>query len=285
MERLPDDLAHAYLDLLGVQACPAGVDADGVATLQLAHLERVPYETLDIVRRSAPGIDPVGCARRVVGGRGGYCYHLNGAFAALLAWLAVDVTRHVAGVQGHAVAEPPGANGNHLGLTVRTPDGRRWLVDVGLGDGPADPLPLVAGVHEQGGYRYELHPSALAAGGWRFDHDSRGGFIGFDMSPHPATTGDFAAMHAQLSTDSGFTRVVTVQRRADRRLEILRGCVYTEIDDGGERSRDVTERDSWWELVLGHFGLAYDDLEATEREALWRRVLDGHAAWDAAGRP
>ena len=285
MERLPDDLAHAYLDLLGVRARPARVDGDALATLQHAHLERVPYETLDIVRRSAPDIDPVACARRVVGGRGGYCYHLNGAFAALLAWLGVDVTRHVAGVQGHAVAEPPGANGNHLGLTVRTPDGRRWLVDVGLGDGPAEPLPLVAGVHEEGGYRYELHPSVLAPGGWRFEHDARGGFIGFDMSPHSATTRDFAGMHSKLTADSGFTRVVIVQRRVDQRLEILRGCVYTEIDADGAQSSDVTDPDSWWELVLGHFGLAYGDLEETEREALWRRVLDGHAAWDAAGRP
>jgi len=46
------------------------------------------------------GIDPLGSARRILGGRGGYCYHLNGAFSALLAWLGVDVSRHLAGVHG-----------------------------------------------------------------------------------------------------------------------------------------------------------------------------------------
>ena len=44
-----------------------------------AHLERVPYETLDIVLGKPPGIDPLASARRILGGRGGYCYHLNGA--------------------------------------------------------------------------------------------------------------------------------------------------------------------------------------------------------------
>ena len=38
------------------------------------------------------------------------------------------------------------------------------------------------------------------------------------------------------------------------------------------------------ELVIGQFGLAYDDLDERERAGLWRRVLDGHEAWDAAGR-
>ncbi len=97
--RLPDDLARAYLDRLGVDVVPGDVQARDLARLQLAHVERLPYETVEIVLGRPPGIDPVASARRVVGGRGGYCFHMNGAFSALLAWLGVDVTRHVAGVQ------------------------------------------------------------------------------------------------------------------------------------------------------------------------------------------
>ena len=280
---LPDHLAHAYLELLGLDLRPGEVDSVSLAVLQRTHLERVPYETLDIVRGAPPGIDPHACARRVVGGRGGYCYHLNGAFASLLEWLRVDVTRHLAGVQGSDVPEPPGANGNHLGLTVRMPDGESWLVDAGLGTGPAVPIPLTEGVHEQDGFRYELRPSPVAPGGWRFEHDPRGGWLRFDMASGPATTEDFLAMHAELSTGR-FARVVTAQRHAGRRLEILRGCVYTEVD-GAVRAQDVTDPDDWWGLVLGHFGLAYGDLTTHEREALWRRVHDTHLAWDTAGRP
>jgi N-hydroxyarylamine O-acetyltransferase len=284
VERLPDDVAHAYLELLAVEVRPGAVDGPALFALQRAHVERVPYETLDIVRGRPPGIAPLATARRILAGRGGYCYHLNGAFAALLTWLGVEVTRHLAGVQGRTMTEPRGADGNHLGLTARTPDGQVWLVDVGLGDGPAQPLPLVAGVHEQDGYRYELARSACVADGWRFEHDSRGGFVGFDLAPHPAVTADFEAMHRVLSTESPFAQVATAQRRVGSRLEILRGCVYAEVSPDGVDEVDVTEPGDWWEVVLGRFGLGYGDLNRAERDELWDRVRTQHDVWDVSGR-
>jgi N-hydroxyarylamine O-acetyltransferase len=285
VEALPDDVAHAYLALLEIDAIPGEVDAAGLRELQRAHVQRVPYETLDIVRGRPPGIAPLASARRILAGRGGYCYHLNGAFAALLAWLGVEVTRHLAGVQNRAMTEPRGADGNHLGLTVETPDGELWLVDVGLGDGPAEPLPLAVGVHEQDGYRYELAPSACVAGGWRFEHDASGGFAGFDMAPQAAVTADFEAMHGVLTTESRFAHVVTAQRRAGSTIEILRGCVFSEVTPDGVVVTDVTEPGAWWELVVDRLGVACGDLDPSERDVLWVKVLDEHVAWDAAGRP
>ena len=207
MTALDDSLAAAYLERIGVEAQRHEVDAATLATLQRAHIAAVAYENLDIVRGAPPSIDPVACVLRILAGRGGYCFHLNGAFAALLEWLGVDVTRHLAGVQGRRLPEPPGANGNHLGLTAGI-DGARWLVDVGTGDGPAEPLPLVAGEYEVDGFAFSLGASPLAKGGWRLGHDPRGAWILFDMAPASATTGDFAAMHATLSTDpeSAFVR-------------------------------------------------------------------------------
>jgi arylamine N-acetyltransferase len=284
MRGLDDATGNAYLELLGVGARRGEVEADVLAALQRAHLERVPYETVDIVRGRPPGIEPLDCVRRVLAGRGGYCYHLNGAFATLLEWLGVDVTRHLAGVQGSDIVDPPGANGNHLGLTVRTPDGMHWLVDTGLGTGPALPMPLEVGVHQQDGFRYELRSSPLVPGGWRFEHDPLGGWIRFDMAAAPARTADFLAMHAELST-TRFARVVTAQRRRGPRLEILRGCVYTEIEQGGATAVDVVDVDDWWSLVIERFGLAYGDLTSAERDSLWRSVRATHLAWDADGRP
>ena len=110
-------------------------------------------------------------------GRGGYCFHLNGAFSALLGSLGFDVTRHVGGVQRAADPAPVGAVGNHMALTVRTADGP-WLVDVGLADGPHEPLPLRAGRYRQGPFEYGLAPSAVVPGGWRFEHDPAGAFPG-----------------------------------------------------------------------------------------------------------
>jgi len=281
VEPLPDAVAQAYLELLDADVRPDAVDAADLIALQRLHVERIPYETLDIVMGRAPGIDPLACAQRIVSGRGGYCYHLNGAFSALLAWLGVDVTRHVAGVQRHG-AEAPGPNANHLGLTVRTRNGHEWLVDVGLGDGPSEPLDLVAGEHAQGGYHYRLGPSSFGSGAWRFEHDPTGSFEGFDVESRPAAIGEFAAMHAVLSTESGFARTVTVQRRVDERVEILRGCVLTTVTPQGVRTTEVTEMDAWWDVVIGHYGLAYGDLPLAERVALWHRVRADHEVWEAA---
>jgi len=280
---LDDATGYAYLELLGVDVRRGGVDAAALAALQRAHVERVPYETVDIVRGRPPGIEPISCVRRVLAGRGGYCYHLNGAFATLLEWLGVDVTRHLAGVQGSDIAEPPGANGNHLGLTVRTPSGEEWLVDAGLGTGPARPLRLEAGVHEEDGFRYELRPSPLAPGGWRFEHDPLGGWIRFDVAAAPASTADFLEMHSLLST-TRFASVVTAQRRRGPRLEILRGCVYIEIEHERVTAIDLEDAEDWWELLIGRFGLAYADLDAAERASLWQHVRSTHDAWTANGR-
>ena len=187
VEPLTDDVALAYLEHLGLDLRPGTVDVTTLRRLQRAHVERVPYETVDIVLGRPPGIDPLESARRILGGRGGYCYHLNGAFSALLAWLGVDVSRHLAGVHGGRVEEPPGPDGNHLGLIVRTPDGEVWLADVGLGDGPAEPLALAEGEHVQRGFRYRLGPSPFGDGIWRFEHDPGGGFAGFDVATQVAT--------------------------------------------------------------------------------------------------
>ena len=242
-------------------------------------LERVPYETLDIVLGKPPGIDLLASARRILGGRGGYCYHLNGAFSALLAWLGLDVTRHVAGVHGGRVQEPPGPDGNHLGLTVRMPDGVTWLVDVGLGDGPAEPLPLAGGEHDQRGFRYDfLGPSPFGDGVWRFGHEPGGAFVGFDALMDAAVMGDFVAMHAfpadrnELRDDRDRAAPPGRATGDPARLH------YTERSSDRARSREVTKAAAWWELVLDHFGLAYGDLSADERSSLWRHVRRDHDA-------
>lgn len=279
-ERLPDDLAEAYLAVLEVDAVRGGVDEATLYRLQAAHVGRVPYETLDIVLGRPPGIDPIDSVRRIVGGRGGYCYHLNGAFSALLGWLGVDVTRHVAGVQRRG-DDASGPNGNHLGLTARTQDGRAWLVDVGLGDGPAEPLPLAIGVHVQRSHRYRLARSTHEKDGWRFEHDPTGSFEGFDMESGTAEIGDFAPMHAHLSTESGFARTVTAQRRVDDRIEILRGCVFTEATGAELRTREIADPADWWALVIDRFRLAYGDLARDRRAALWQQVRADHETWKA----
>lgn len=85
-----------YLAVLGVPR-PQAPSAGALRALHRAHVERVPYENLDIHLGRPTGIDAAGCVDRIVRGRGGYCFHLNGAFAALLTALGYEVALHRAG--------------------------------------------------------------------------------------------------------------------------------------------------------------------------------------------
>ena len=259
----------------------------GLFALHRAHVERVAYETVDLVLGRPPDIDPAVSAERIASGRGGYCFTLNGGFSWLLARLGYDVQRHVAGVF-RSGADTGGADASHLGLTVRglpsadCPDGV-WLVDVALGDALHDPMPLRWGEHRQGPFTYRLGPSPAQAGGWRLGHSPGGSFAGADFAPSVAGMEAFADMHRYLSSDpaSGFVQKVTAQLRDAGGADILRGRVMTRWDAAGVARRDV-EADEWWTLLTQHFGLAIDP---ADRDALWAKVAAGHDAWVAAGRP
>jgi arylamine N-acetyltransferase len=276
----------AYLAHLGLSE-PGPPSVSGLTALHRAQVERVPYENIDIQLGRPSTVDPIESAERIIRQRrGGYCFHLNGAFAELLRLIGYDVRWHLGGVQGLAVSAPVGATGNHLALTVHglptaeCPDGV-WMVDAGLGDGPYEPMPLRTGRYHQGPFTYGLRPSDVVPGGWRFDHDTTGSFVGMDFSLAETGPADFAAEHEWLSTspESGFRRVLAVYRRDADGVDVLRGCVHLRIDGSGRRERAVDAPDEWYAALAEVFGLALTDVSPAEREDLWHRVRAAHQGW------
>ncbi|WP_020579529.1 arylamine N-acetyltransferase family protein [Actinopolymorpha alba] len=274
-------LRERYLQHLGFRVPPGPPSPDALRVLHHAQLNHVPYENLEIQLGRPTSIDPHESVRRIVTGRGGYCYHLNGAFAGLLVSLGYDVAL----VRGAAPSAGDGsAWGNHLVLLVWFP-GETWLADVGMGDGFRDPVPLVDGVLDQPPFRYHLEH--LDGPRWRFHHDERASFAGFDLDVTPVSLTAFAPVHERLSTsaDSPFVQKLVVQlRRADHALT-LRGCVLTCVDATGRSSRDVRKEDEWFGLLYDEFRLRLDDVPRDTLAALWDRVSASHDAWDRAGRP
>src|SRR5918993_4049066 len=105
------DDASAYLRRLGVEAGPPSMDQ--LVAIHRAQVERIPYETTWIHLGETWTVDPGAAAARIIAdGRGGYCFHLNGALGAVLRALGYDVTTHAARVQG-AADRPPGPVGDH----------------------------------------------------------------------------------------------------------------------------------------------------------------------------
>ncbi|MEU9863584.1 arylamine N-acetyltransferase [Streptomyces sp. NPDC047971] len=272
-----------YLAVLGTTR-PAAPTAEALRALHRAQVERVAYENLDIHLGRPTGIGAAESVDRIVRGRGGYCFHINGAFGALLTALGYDVTLHRAGVQG-TPADPAGAHGDHLALTVRL-DGERWLVDPGLAGGIHEPLPLREGSYTQGPFTYAMAPSVPAPGGWRFTHDPRGAFTAMDFAPEPVRLSSFAAEHTRLSTspDSGFVRVLTAQLRDAKGVDVLRGCVLRRIHAGGTDERVIDSADDWYDALGDVFRLDLTDVDGPARAELWHRVRTSHEEWEAAQR-
>jgi N-hydroxyarylamine O-acetyltransferase len=269
---------------------PGPPTADALKRLHAAHVERVAYEAIESQLGRPTTIDPHESAARIVGRhRGGYCYHLNGAFALLLRTLGYAVTWHRAGVQNLADPEPVGAVGNHLALTVENlpsdhNEQGRWLVDAGLGDALHTPLPLIPGRYRQGPFTYELRPSRVEPGGWRLDHDPRCTFTGMDFRPDRATKRDFEERHRflSMSPDSPFVRTCSVQRRDATGVDMLTGCVLRRLEDRPGTPRTLDTPAAWFEALEDVFDLPLTDLTAAERHRLFARVHDAHERWLAA---
>ncbi|MEU8434353.1 arylamine N-acetyltransferase [Streptomyces sp. NPDC029216] len=280
-----DDVAP-YLRRLGIPD-PGAPSTEGLYALARAHVERVPFENTGIQLGRPPGIDPALSVRGIAAGRGGYCFHLNGAFAALLEALGYEVTRHLGGM--HADPESRDAGGDHLALTVRV-DGQVHFVDVGMGDGPYEPLPLRAGAYEQG-FAYRLEPTTVT---W-----DEGGSEGAGWSLHregvptprmnfrsaPAAMADFEPTHRRLSTDedSPFRQSFVMLRRSGRGIDRLHGrmLIHTAVD-GTRTARELTTAEEFYGAVTEVFDRPLDDLDTGDRAALWAAVTRAHEAWRAA---
>ncbi len=135
---------------------PLGADLATLEALQRAHLTTVPFENLHVHRRLPVGTGTDWSVPKVVErGQGGWCFELNGAFAALLRALGFDVLHLGAAV----LLNGPATVIDHLALEVALDE--PYLVDVGFGDSFIRPLALNRrGPQDGGSGTFELIDSA-----------------------------------------------------------------------------------------------------------------------------
>jgi N-hydroxyarylamine O-acetyltransferase len=219
----------------------------------------VPFENLDIHLGRPIVLDEEALFAKIVARRrGGFCYELNGSFAALLRRTGFAVT-----LLSAAVAHDEGGFGppfDHLSLLVETEE--RWLVDVGFGDSFVVPLHLDRTdeqVQGRDAYRIVVEGSMWTllrrAGApdvaWRPQYR-------FALQPHALD--EFASMchYHQTSPASSFTQGRVCSRAtpegritlSEERLIVTAHGMRTEQAVAGERDYRVALRD--------HFGIVLD---------------------------
>jgi hypothetical protein len=106
-----------YLARLGLDGRPAPTVAT-LIDLHRRHLRALPYENLAAMLGRPDPVDPVATLDRIAaGGNAGYCFHHNGAFAAVLRELGYHV-RHLRGHVWSTPAQRAAPELNHLVLVV-----------------------------------------------------------------------------------------------------------------------------------------------------------------------
>jgi N-hydroxyarylamine O-acetyltransferase len=222
---------------------------DTLRRLQLAHLLTVPFENLSIHHQEPIILDDDALFAKIVGRRrGGFCYELNGLFAALLRSCGMDVVMVAAEVaNAEQVFGPPF---DHMALVVSLE--QRWLVDVGFGDSFREPLLLDQGGEQQQGNRgYRIEPDGdylvllqrEGSADWKMQYR-------FTLKAH--TYADYAGMchYHQTSPQSHFTRARVCSRATEDGRITLRGTRFITSTLDGERYEQALESEDEAAAIL-----------------------------------
>lgn len=222
--------------------------AQTLKELQLAHLLTVPFENLSIHWKQPIVLDDEALFEKiVVRRRGGFCYELNGLFAALLRELGFKVELLSAGV-----ATPDGSFGpgfDHMTLMVTLDE--RWLADVGFGDSFLEPLLLDKREEQVQGHRaYMIVPDGthLILNQRERDEDWKSQYR-FDLQPH--VYADFLDMcrYQETSPESHFTQARICSRATpDGRISLSELRIITTT--GLERDERTLSSEEEYVTVL-----------------------------------
>ncbi|MEV8548616.1 arylamine N-acetyltransferase [Streptomyces glaucescens] len=260
----------AYLGRLGA-ARPARPSLDALRELHLRHLRTVPFENLSIHLGEPVVLDEKRLLDKVVGARrGGFCYELNGAFAALLDALGFGVTLLAARVHG---PRGLGIPYDHMALRVRTADAGDWLADVGFGAHSHYPLSWRDRAEQDdpgGSFRIvEAGPDAAGVrGGGAADAADldllKGGEPEYRLETRPRALADFVtgAWWHTTSPESHFVRSLVCSRVTEDggRITLSGRRLKVTAADGAREEHEYGEEED--EAVLAvyreRFGIALD---------------------------
>jgi N-hydroxyarylamine O-acetyltransferase len=228
-----------------------------LADLQERHLLAVPFENLSIHLGEPIDLDEAALFDKIVTRRrGGFCYELNGLFAALLRNLGFDVTLLAARVHGD---DGFGPLFDHLTLSVTeaaTP--WPWLVDVGFGAFSRHPLRLDSrGRQDDPAGRFQIVDVE--------DGDlvvEQNGVPQLRIERRPRGLADFrpTCWYQQTSPESHFTRSMICSRWTPSGRVSLSGRVFIETVDGERRERALPDDLAVFETYRDVFGFTLDRL-------------------------
>lgn len=245
---------QSYLDRIGYRG-PLTPTAETLRALQVAHLQTVPFENLSIHAHQPIVLDDESLFEKVVvRRRGGFCYELNGLFAALLRTLGFRVamlSAEVASADG--TFSPPF---DHMALRVDLEE--RWLADVGFGDSFRDPLRLDERREQPEGTRtFRIDEDGDHLLLLRRDGAGEPWQPQFRFTLHPYEYPDYAGMchFHQTSPESHFTRQTVCSLAAPDGRITLSGMKLITTRDGRRQERLLASEEERTAVLRELFGV------------------------------
>lgn len=253
---MDESQVEAYLARIGA-ARPEATDAAALRELQVRHLHKVPFENLSIhlgedLTLTADAL----FAKIVTRRRGGFCYELNGAFAALLSAFGYPVT-----LLSARVATPDGLSPPFDHLALRVDLDEPWLVDVGFGRFSHFPLRLdVRTAQPEPGGTFRVEETVDG------DLDVyRDGELEYRLEQRRRALADFVptCWFHRTSPDSHFTRSLVCSRLTDTGRITLSDRTFVDTADGHRTERVLETYESVLATYRDEFGIALDRLPPT----------------------
>jgi N-hydroxyarylamine O-acetyltransferase len=242
---------------------PLSPTAETLRQLQVAHLQSVPFENLSIHANEPIVLNDDSLFEKIVTRRrGGFCYELNGLFAALLRTLGFKVEMLSAGVSNNQNGFGP--DFDHMTLLVTAPDkpDERWLADVGFGDSFIEPLLLDERDEQlQGGRAYRIDPEddhlvllqRDRDGEWKPQYR-------FSLAPHSYTDYEQMCRYHQTSPESHFTKARMCSLAMPEGRITLSGLRFITTTSTGERlERTLGNEEKFDEMLRELFGVVITD--------------------------
>ena len=222
--------------------------------LHRAHMLAVPFENLDIhLDRPIMLNDAALFSKIVERRRGGFCYEMNGLFAALLSGLGFRVDKLAAGVtrEGGGFGPPF----DHMTLLVHLEE--RWLADVGFGESFREPLLLdERGEQMSGGHAYRIKDDGEnlilqrrdASGAWADQYL-------FTLRPYEYRDYEEMCRYHQTSPESHFTQRRVCTRATDEGRITLSDLRLIITRDGKQEERLLEDEREYDRALKEYFGV------------------------------
>ena len=252
--------AKGYFDRIGWNG-PLQPTLPTLTALMRAHMERIPFENLDVLLGRGIRIDLDSVyAKLVEAKRGGYCYEHSTLFCAALQQAGFAPVLHAARVV--MVAPRSAAPRTHMFLSTTIGAGT-FVLDPGFGGhGPLVPIPLVENQEVREGP--DVHRMVRRDGEWVLEARMGGAMTPLWMSTLEAESPiDFVMANHFTATwpDSAFVqRLMLRALTKDGRVSVMNRDV-TIARDGTLLKQHIADRTALRALLAGDFGIDLPEVE------------------------